>query len=119
MITPLQGALVEKMQGGHAVLDTARSQLLLVQKLDLITTYVFGTELFWRPAEILSKLLERGDVTTDRIGRVVATPEILHSMRKNRVCGPPEGCSLLVPRAVPYNQRFCILSGKVHGAAAL
>jgi hypothetical protein len=77
MITPLQGALVEKMQGGHAVLDTARSQLLLVQKLDLITTYVFGTELFWRPAEILSKLLERGDVTTDRIGRVVATLEIL------------------------------------------
>jgi hypothetical protein len=30
-ITPLQGWFVEKAQGGHAVLDTARSQLLLVQ----------------------------------------------------------------------------------------
>jgi hypothetical protein len=156
-ITPLQGALVQNTQRGHAVLDTARNQLLLVQRVNLITTNVFGTESFWRPAEIPSKLLDRADVTTDRIGRVVATPETVetsllpahmgrtlapprqrlssdgqpgsnldhfwiadtHRPTKNRVCGPPEGCSLLVPRAVPYNQRFCTLSGKVHGAPAL
>jgi hypothetical protein len=83
-ITLLQGALVEKTQGGHAVLDTARNQILLVQRVDLITTNVFGTELFWRPAEILSKLLDRADVTTDRIGRIVATPEILqHALAKS------------------------------------
>ncbi len=41
-VAPLQCPLVEKPQGRHTVLDTTWRQLLLMQRVDLITADLFG-----------------------------------------------------------------------------
>jgi hypothetical protein len=54
-----------------------RAELLLVQQVELIASQLCGAQMFGRAAEVLGKLLDRPDVTADRVGRVVAPLKIL------------------------------------------
>jgi hypothetical protein len=76
-IAPLQRLLVEKPQGGDAVLHRAQGQLPLVKQVNLIAPQLFGAQLLRGAAEILGELLYGPDVAADGIGRIVAPPEIV------------------------------------------
>jgi hypothetical protein len=76
-IAPLQRFLIQKPQGGDAVLHRPQCQLPFVQQIELIASQLCGAQVFGRAAEILGKLLDRPDVTADPVGRVVAPPEIV------------------------------------------
>jgi hypothetical protein len=62
-IAPLQSFLVEKTQSRHADLDGARGVFLFVEQVELVSAYLLGSEFFWRPAEVLCKLLYGKNVT--------------------------------------------------------
>src|SRR5262252_8993047 len=86
----LQRPLVKKTQSRHAVFDTSRSQLLLVQQVNLIAADVFGAEVLRRPAKELGELLDGANVTANRIGRVVAPPKVIqHALTESCHRKPP------------------------------
>src|SRR5215831_3616230 len=89
-IAALHSPLIKKAQGRHAVLDASRSQLLLVQQVNLIAAYVFSAEMLRGPAKELGELLDCADVTADRIGRVVAPPKVIqHALTESCHRKPP------------------------------
>jgi len=61
-IPSLQSLLVEKAQGGHARLHCAGGELLFIEQVKLEPAYLLGSQLFWRPTEVLRELLDREDV---------------------------------------------------------
>src|SRR6266851_2624085 len=52
-------------------------RLPLVKQIKLVTVQLLGAHLLGGTAKVLGKLLHRPDVTADRVGRVVAPPEIV------------------------------------------
>lgn len=75
-IAPLQRLLVEEPQGRDGVFRS-KGESLLVKQVELMAPQFFGTQMFGRTAEVLGKLLHHADVAADRVGRVVAPPEII------------------------------------------
>jgi hypothetical protein len=51
-----------------AVLHCSQGALLLVQQVELIASQLCGAQMFGRAAEVLGKLLDRSDITADRVG---------------------------------------------------
>jgi len=82
-IAPLQSFLVEKTQSRHADLDGARGVFLFVEQVELVSAYLLGSEFFWRPAEVLCKLLYGKNVTTGCCLGIVAALEFFqHPLTK-------------------------------------
>jgi hypothetical protein len=57
--------------------QTAAGHDAVDMRMGLERLQFFGTQMFGRTAEVLGKLLHRADVAADRVGRVVAPPEII------------------------------------------
>jgi hypothetical protein len=71
--------------------------------VDLIAPQLFGSHLLRRTTEVLGKLLHSPDVAADRIGRIVAPPEIVQhaltqSGHRNLLLCPPTLVPLYSPR---------------------